>query len=76
MIAVSSDWRRALIAESDNRVRLWDLARGLEIAVFTGHYKNVTAGFLSDDGRFGWTGDKDGWVIQWRLPVTGGANGR
>lgn len=67
-IAVSSDWRRALLGDNDSQIYLWDLAGGREIVKLVGHQGAVTAVTFSPDARFALSGSVDTWVILWGLP--------
>jgi tetratricopeptide (TPR) repeat protein len=65
--ALSPDGRRALLGDSDNHIRLWDLEKGTEIHRLEGHEKPVQAVAFSADGRRGLSGGTDGTVILWDL---------
>ena len=48
--ALNPDGSRIVTASDDNTARVWDAATGKEIAVLSGHQRNVTSAAFSPDG--------------------------
>lgn len=67
-IAVSHDWRRALVGEQDGPVSVWDLLSGVETHRLVGHTQPAAAVAFSADGRFAVSAGRDNFVILWGLP--------
>ncbi len=67
-VAVSEDWRRALVAEDSGRIGVWDLGTGRQIAILAGHSSRALSIRFEDAGRTALSGGSDGWIIRWRLP--------
>ena len=54
-----------ITASSDKTVRLWDVAKRIEVATLGTHTKPVVAVDLSADGNLAATGSYDGTVRIW-----------
>jgi WD40 repeat protein len=48
---LSPDGKAALVSHKEGQVRLWDLAAGRVIRVFSGHMGSITALAFSSDGK-------------------------
>jgi len=68
-VDISRDWTRALVADEDGPIALWDLKRGVETHQFAGHTEAAQSVRFSADGRFALSGGDDGFVILWGLPA-------
>lgn len=64
-LAASPDGRMALSGSFDTSAILWDVERGLALAVLRGHDSSVNAALALPDGRFV-TGGEDGRILLWR----------
>ena len=65
-LAVAPDGRIALSGSFDTSAILWDIERGLAMAVLRGHESSVNAVLALPDGRFV-TGGEDGRILLWRI---------
>ena len=83
-VAFAPDSRTVASAATDSKVRVWELAAGVERAVYSGHEEYITALAYSPDGRLLASADRGGRVIlretatgkardNWKLP--GAVNG-
>ena len=57
--------RRAATAGSDQRVHVWDLETGSDLAAWKGHDQTITSLAISSDGSRVVTGSLDATVILW-----------
>ncbi|WP_296576737.1 c-type cytochrome [Phreatobacter sp.] len=64
-LAAAPDGRVALSGSFDTSAILWDIERGLAMAVLRGHESSVNAVLALPDGRFV-TGGEDGRILLWR----------
>ncbi len=64
-LAAAPDGRMALSGSFDTSAILWDVERGLAMAVLRGHDSSVNAALALPDGRFV-TGGEDGRILLWR----------
>lgn len=64
-LAVTPEGRLALIAGSDDALRVWDLATGLCLRVLQGHSLPVSGAVLSADGRLALSGSNDQTLRLW-----------
>src|SRR5262249_15975903 len=64
-VAVSADGKTAASASQDGSVRLWDVAQGLERALFKGHRGGVQGVAFSPDGGPLASVGEDGAVLLW-----------
>lgn len=65
-LAVAPDGRIALSGSFDTSAILWDIERGLAMAVLRGHESSVNAVLALPDGRFATAGE-DGRILLWRI---------
>ncbi|MCA0318388.1 MAG: c-type cytochrome [Proteobacteria bacterium] len=65
-LAISADGRLALSGSFDTSAILWDIERGLALAVLRGHESSVNAAAALPDGRFATAGE-DGRILLWRM---------
>jgi len=65
-LAISADGRLALSGSFDTSAILWDIERGLALAVLRGHESSVNAVAALPDGRFATAGE-DGRILLWRM---------
>lgn len=65
-LAVAPDGRIALSGSFDTSAILWDIERGLAVAVLRGHESSVNAVRALPDGRFVTAGE-DGRILLWRM---------
>ncbi len=65
-LAVAPDGRIALSGSFDTSAILWDIERGLAVAVLRGHESSVNAVLALPDGRFATAGE-DGRILLWRM---------
>ncbi len=65
-LAVAPDGRIALSGSFDTSAILWDVERGLAVAVLRGHESSVNAVLALPDGRFATAGE-DGRILLWRM---------
>ncbi|HLY29200.1 MAG TPA: protein kinase [Aggregatilineales bacterium] len=68
-VALSSDGRLALTGSRDKLARLWDVASGQQVQVFTGHDDAVSAVAFSPDGKMVATASRDYTVRLWDVPT-------
>jgi len=61
-LAISADGRLALSGSFDTSAILWDIERGLALAVLRGHESSVNAAAALPDGRFATAGE-DGRIL-------------
>ncbi|MBI5210412.1 MAG: SUMF1/EgtB/PvdO family nonheme iron enzyme [Elusimicrobia bacterium] len=66
-IAFSPDSKHALLGCSDNTMRLWEVARGTEIARWEGHSKEVSAVVFSPDGATALSASPDMSLRLWEV---------
>lgn len=66
-LALSRDGKTALIAGTDNTVRVWDCAREEEVRKLTGHEEHIGSLTLSPDVKCAASASKDASVIVWEL---------
>jgi WD40 repeat protein len=64
-VVFSPDGRFALSGNTDNTVRLWDVATGQCLRTFDGHTGRPETVAFSPDGRFALSGSKDNTVRLW-----------
>ena len=50
-VALSADAKILASAETDNAIKLWEMATGRELRTFTGHRESVDSIALSTDGK-------------------------
>ena len=65
-LAIPADGRLALSGSFDTSAILWDIERGLALAVLRGHESSVNAVAALPDGRFATAGE-DGRILLWRM---------
>lgn len=65
-LAVAPDGRIALSGSFDTSAILWDIERGLAMAVLRGHESSVNAALALPGGRFATAGE-DGRILLWRI---------
>jgi WD40 repeat protein len=68
-IAISPDGSRALTANDDSTIGLWDVATGKLLKHFHGHTKGVCSVAFSANGLRAVSGAQDGTVRIWDLPT-------
>ena len=56
-VAIAPDGRTALSGSYDKTLKLWDLATGKELRIFTGHSERVTSVAIAPDGRTALSGE-------------------
>jgi WD40 repeat protein len=67
-MAVSPDRRTLATGDGQNRIRLWELTSGRELAYWTAHEAPVSALAFAPDGRTLVSGGTDGAIRLWNLP--------
>ena len=66
-VAVTPDGRRVASGASDNTLRVWDLASGIELRRLEGHSDEVMAVAMTPDGRRAVSGSRDHTLRVWDL---------
>lgn len=64
-IAFSPDGNQIISGSLNNTLKLWDVASGQEIRIFTGHSKPVTSVAFSPDGKQALVGSNDATLKLW-----------
>jgi WD40 repeat protein len=70
-VALSADGERVLSGGNDQTARLWEVATGRQVCLFSGHRNAVTGVALSRDGRQALTGSTDGTARLWSTETGG-----
>jgi WD40 repeat protein len=66
-VAISADGRYILSGSAENTIKLWDVARKVELRTFTGHRDRVASVAFSADGKSFASGSWDNTVKLWDL---------
>ena len=66
-VAITPDARRVVSASNDSTARMWDIASGNQLALYTGHDAFLCSLAISANGEYLATGAADGQVICFHL---------
>ena len=66
-VSFSPDGQYALSGNSDNTVRLWEVARSQEVRCFEGHTNDVNSVSFSPDGQYILSGSNDNTIRLWEV---------